>query len=69
MIEIISGNFYKKISDKLSTEIDISKLPLYGERYSKSFIIVPVNAGFSKRLIRTGSPIGPLDFQSLFVIL
>jgi hypothetical protein len=32
MIEIISGNFYKKISDKLSTEIDISKLPLYGEK-------------------------------------
>lgn len=32
MIEIISGDFYKKISDKLSTEIDISKLPLYGEK-------------------------------------
>jgi len=39
---------------------------LCGERGSDAFIIVPVNTRLSKRFLRTGSPIGSLDFQSLF---
>lgn len=32
MVEVIPGSLYTKIKDKLSKQIDTSKLPLYGEK-------------------------------------
>lgn len=40
---------------------------LCGERGFDAFIIIPINTGLPICYLRTGSPIGSLDFQSFYL--